>query len=85
MFSKIHLRFGYYQLRIRDDDIANSAFRTRYGYYKFLVIPFGLINALVAFIDLMNRIFHKYLDGFVIIFVDDILIYSNNDELHKKH
>ncbi|GJZ50632.1 putative reverse transcriptase domain-containing protein [Tanacetum coccineum] len=84
-FPKIDLRSGYHQLRVHKDDIPKIVFRTRYGHFKFTVMPFGLTNAPAVFMDLMNRVCKLYLDKFVIVFIDDILMYSKSKEEHEVH
>ncbi|TYK26797.1 pol protein [Cucumis melo var. makuwa] len=85
MFSKIDLRLGYHQLRIKDSSIPKTTFRSRYGHYEFIVMSFGLTNAPVVFMNLMNRVFREFLGTFVIVFIDDILIYSKTEAEHEEH
>nr|GEX76833.1 hypothetical protein [Tanacetum cinerariifolium] len=85
VYSKIDLRLGYHQLRVREEDVPKTAFRTRYGHYEFQVMPFGLTNAPTVFMDLMNRVCKPYLDKFMIVFIDNILIHSKDEKEHKEH
>nr|GFB39726.1 putative reverse transcriptase domain-containing protein [Tanacetum cinerariifolium] len=85
VYSKIDMRSGYHQLRVREEVIKRTAFRTCYGHYEFQVMPFGLVNAPAVFMDLMNQVCKPYLDKFVIIFIDDILIYSKDEKEHEEH
>ena len=84
-YSKINLHTDYHQLRVREVDISKTAFRTRYGHFEFTVMPFGLKNSPTTFMDLMHRVFQPYLDQFVGVFVEDILIYSKSEEEHEDH
>ena len=85
VFSKIDLRSGYQQLKIREQDIPKTAFTTRYGLYEYMVMSFGLTNAPAYFMSMMNKVFMEFLDKFVMVFIDDILVYSKNEEEHKEH
>jgi hypothetical protein len=85
VFSKIDLRLGYHQLKIRTEDIPKTAFTTRYGLYEFLVMSFGLTNTPTYFMNLMNKVLMEYLDQFVVVFIDDILVYPQSEEAHEDH
>ena len=85
MYSKRDFRAGYHQLRVQEGDVPKTAFRTCYEHYEFLVMPFGLTNAPTVFMDLMNRVFQSYLDRFVVVFIDNFLVYSGNPEEHSEH
>jgi hypothetical protein len=85
VFSKIDLRSGYHQLKIKATDIPKTAFITRYGLYKYMVMSFGLTNSPAYFMYLMNKVFMVYLDKFVVVFIDDILVFSKNEEEHEEH
>jgi hypothetical protein len=85
VFSKIDLRSGYHQLKIRESGIPKTTFRTQYGLYEYTVMSFGLTNAPTYFMYLMNKVFMEYMDKFIVVFVDDILIFSKTEEEHEKH
>ena len=85
VFSKIGLRSRYYQLRVKEVDVPKTAFKIRLDHYEFLVMPFGLTNTPAAFMDLMNKVFYPYLDQFIVVFIDDILVYSKDAQEHEHH
>ncbi|GAU48050.1 hypothetical protein TSUD_404850 [Trifolium subterraneum] len=85
VFSKIDLRSGYHQIRVKTEDVPKTAFRTRYGHYEYTVMRFGVTNAPGVFMEYMNMTFHSFLDKFVVVFIDDILVYSKSEEEHKEH
>ena len=83
--STIDLRYGYHHVRVKEEDVGKTSFQTRYGHYEFVVMPFGLTNASVVFIDLMNRVCKPMLNLTIIVFIDDILVYSKTREQHEEH
>lgn len=85
VFSKINLRSDYHQIRVKSEDILKTAFMTHYGHYEYLVMSFDVSNALGVFMKYMNKIFHPYLNQFILVFMDDILVYSKSDEEHARH
>jgi hypothetical protein len=85
VFSKVNLRLGYHQLKIQESDIPKTTFRNRYGLYEYTMMSFGLTNAPAYFMYLMNKVFMEYLDEFIVVFIDDILIFSKTEEEHEKH
>ena len=85
MFSKIDLSSCYHQIRVKSEDIPKTTFRSRYGHYEYLFMPFSVTNAPGVFMDHMNRVFHPYLDSFVVVFIDDILVYAKTKEEHREH
>jgi hypothetical protein len=85
VFLKMGLRSAYYQIKIKESDVPKTTIQTHYGHYEFLVLPFGLTNALALFMDLMNRVFQSHLDKYMVVYIDDILVYSNSFEEHEEH
>jgi hypothetical protein len=85
VFSKIDLRFGYHQIKIHEEDIPRTAFSTQYGLYEYLVMSFGLTRALARFMYLMNSVFMEELDKFIVVFIDDILVFSRSKKEHEDH
>ena len=84
-YSKIDLRTSYHQLRVRETDIPKTTFRTRYGHFEFTMMPFGLTNTSITFMNRMHRVFQPYLDQFIVVFINDILIYSQSEDKHENH
>ncbi|KAG8485652.1 hypothetical protein CXB51_018852 [Gossypium anomalum] len=84
-FSYINLRSRYNRLKVKDADVMKTVFRTRYGHFEFIVMSFRLTSALVTFMDMMNHVFHSYLDQFILLFIDDILVYSQSEDEHDEH